>query len=827
MVQLIVGNTKCKIVGLQDRAVLRRLDVVLSYQVQGFQFMKTSNNWDGRYRLLDRRNCFPIGLLSLAEEVLRDEKVKYEKIDNRPKLTYNDQMIIDPASGFSTRDYQKKLVDKAWEVSQGPIGGGIVRAATGCHRKGQGIIMFDGSIKNVEDIRVGDKLMGPDSTPRTVLELCRGKEEMVEVIPVKGNSFVTNKNHILSLKQTRKKKGDLSAGKITDVKITEWKKWSSYKKHINKLYRVPIEFQNSKSLPIEPYFLGILLGDGCMKYGSISVTSKDKEVISELKKQSNIFNCYLRKDKISYYFSKNKKTKKLNDLRTALKSLNLIGLDSSNKFIPSDYKTSSRENRLAILAGILDADGSLSRGCFNYISKSKKLSEDVAFIARSLGFAAYISQCEKTCTNNGKTGEYYRVSISGECSLIPNRIPRKIAPKRKQKKDVLVTGFKIKDLPEENYYGFKLDKDHRYLLDDFTVTHNSGKTFCISMITAKMGIKTVIYVIGIELLYQMKKTIERAFPNLEVGMVGDGHCNVKDITICTIWSAASAFNQKVKISDSDLTKDSARKNKKMDKDKVRQMVRSAEMIIIDECQYAASSTVQFLHRESVSARHRFLFSGTPWRDSGDDILIESVGGPKFFDINASKLIREGWLVPPEIYFIDVPIMRGVGKNYHQVYNNYIVNNKIRNTKIIEATKKLVDTGRKTLILVTKVDHGKILLDRLDSSLRAASLDGSNKTSDRLNAINAMKSGELDVLIASKIFDQGIDIPELDGLVLAGSGKSSGRALQRIGRVIRKREGKEKAYVIDFWDNCKYLREHSEARYKIYSTEPEFRIKLPK
>ena len=89
----------------------------------------------------------------------------------------------------------------------------------------------------------------------------------------------------------------------------------------------------------------------------------------------------------------------------------------------------------------------------------------------------------------------------------------------------------------------------------------------------------------------------------------------------------------------------------------------------------------------------------------------------------------------------------------------------------------------------------------------------------------MREGNTEVLIASKIFDQGIDIPELDALILAGSGKSSARALQRIGRVIRSYPGKRWANVIEFWDNAKYLESHSTARLKIYKSEPGFQIKI--
>ena len=823
MVKIIVGNTKCKLVGLDDKEVLKELDLQLSYQIQGFQFMSIGNNWDGRYRLLDRRLTFPVGLLSVAKRVLKLNGIKIQISDNRPTLNYGKPRQLDPMSGFVPRDYQIEMVDKAWEH-----GGGIVRAATGCHRLGQGILMFDGTIKKVEDIIVGDTLMGPDSTSRKVLKLCRGKDMMVKVSPVKGKSFIVNKEHILSLKRTRRRRGDKLAGNIIDVKISEYKNWCKYSKHIHKLFRVPIEFQKANLIQeIDPYFLGILLGDGSIKYDSVGVTSIDPEIISEIYKQSENFNCYIRKSKIAYYFSKNRNQGKYNQLRTILKKYNLIGCGPENKFVPKEYKISSKENRLEILAGLLDSDGSLDNGGFDYISKSEQLSEDVVFLARSVGLAAYIKKCRKECCNNGVWGIYYRVSISGDCSIIPNRIKRKKADIRKQKKDVLVTGFNIKELGIEDYYGFILDKDHRYVLDDFTVTHNSGKSLVIAMIAAKFNVKTVVYVIGIELLYQMKETIERAYPSIDVGIVGDGHCEVQDITVATIWSAASAFNQKAKLIDSDTTNDSARKNKKLNKEIVRKMVRDSEMIIVDECQYAASNTVQFLHKESISARHRFLFSGTPWRDTGDDILIEAVGGPKFYDLGATKLIKDGWLVPPKIYFLEVPSKRGIGKTYQEVYQNYIVENEDRNNLIIKATRKLVKENRKTLILVTKVDHGKHLLSLLKDNLRVSSLDGRNRAVDRLEAIAKMRNGELDVLIASKIFDQGIDIPELDSLVLAGSGKSSARALQRIGRVIRKGNGKKDAIVVDFYDQCKYLREHSKARKKIYSTEKGFKIIMPR
>ena len=351
----------------------------------------------------------------------------------------------------------------------------------------------------------------------------------------------------------------------------------------------------------------------------------------------------------------------------------------------------------------------------------------------------------------------------------------------------------------------------------------SGKTSVIAMLSGKFNVKTIVYVIGIELLYQMKETIERLL-GIKCGIIGDGICDISEqINICTIWTAARAFDMKANILDSDIKPD--KEVSLENKLKIKNLVTEARMFILDECQYAGSSSLQMLSKISSGARFRFLLSGTPWREMGDDILIEAVSGPKIFDLPATTLINRGVLVAPKIYFINVPRKRVIGKTYNEVYNNFIVNNDTRNGLIKDAAAKLVEGGRKVLILISKVEHGRIIYDMLSDDFRVDSLNGSTSSDARMAAIKQMKEGKLDILIASKIFDQGIDIPELDALILAGSGKSSARALQRIGRVIRSSPNKRWANVIEFWDNAKYLEEHSKLRLKIYRSEPGFQIKI--
>lgn len=107
------------------------------------------------------------------------------------------------------------------------------------------------------------------------------------------------------------------------------------------------------------------------------------------------------------------------------------------------------------------------------------------------------------------------------------------------------------------------------------------------------------------------------------------------------------------------------------------------------------------------------------------------------------------------------------------------------------------------------------------------LYGDDSLARREEIKEQLKNKELNVVLASTIFDQGVDAPSLSALVLAGSGKSLVRSIQRIGRILRKYEGKKNVAVIDFYDQERYLKQHSKRRYEIYSQEPGFEVIWPK
>jgi len=367
----------------------------------------------------------------------------------------------------------------------------MLMGPSGCHRRGQKVLMWDGTLCPVEQVQMGDKLMGPDSTPRTVLELHRGVEEMVEIIPTKGDPWVVNKGHILTLVRTSKRLGKrpgreakyMPTSEVKDVWLAEYLRWSRTQKAVHKLFRMAVDFAVAhEPLLLEPYFMGVLLGDGCFR-NRVAVTNEDPVVVREVYAQAAGHGLQVSVEaggtsSATYHLNAGRGgLPGRNVITMTLRALDLWGCDSETKFIPYAFKIASREDRLELLAGLIDTDGDYDSAdnCYYYTSKSSALAQDLAFVARSLGFAAYVKPTRKRA-QTGVWGDYFRVTISGDIDRIPVRIEYKQARPRKQVKDVLRVGFRTRELPPEEYFGFVLDGDHRYLLDDFTVTHNTGKT---------------------------------------------------------------------------------------------------------------------------------------------------------------------------------------------------------------------------------------------------------------------------------------------------------------------------------------------------------------
>jgi hypothetical protein len=547
-IKLYLDNTSTTVSGRLDEDLYKNFTRALGYQPEDAMWRQQQCPWwDGWETTVcgSLRKCkcaikkdgvhFPTGLISKALEYFRDHDITYDLTDTRDPAVASSlgEMHWGLAPDIQLYPYQTTAVGKSIQAQRG-----IIKVATGggkCLGKGTPVLMYDGRVVPVEQIRRGDLLMGPDSKPRKVVSTCRGREQMYRVIPTKGEPYVVNESHILSLKVNTGKKKPF----IKNLSVKEYLTSNKTFKHCAKGWRCRVEFTN-KPLTVDPYYLGLWLGDGTSR--NCFVTTADQEIKTYLAhsvapRHGLLYWEEFQPDNRSVVCHLSKTTGK-NSLLGELQKLKLI----QNKHIPLCFKANSKENRLRLLAGLMDSDGCEHHGGFDFVSKHEILANDVAFVARSLGLAAYVKPCIKTCCNNGKKGRYFRVSISGDCSSVPNLIARKKCSMRLQKKDVLVTGIQLQNIGEGDYYGFEINGDHLFMLGDFTVTHN---TVIAAGIIAELSVSpTIFYVTSNDLLIQAKAEIERFLRcngvTLTVGAVGGGQKKIGDITVMTVQTAIRA-----------------------------------------------------------------------------------------------------------------------------------------------------------------------------------------------------------------------------------------------------------------------------------------------
>lgn len=381
----------------------------------------------------------------------------------------------------------------------------IVAARPGmgkCLGKGTPVLMHSGEIKPVEAIKVGDLVMGPDSQPRRVLALGRGREMMYWIRQKNGDDYRVNASHILSLKRS-KNEGNHQHGEVMNISVTDVLTQLANIQSRWKGYKVPVDFPEQPVL-IDPYVLGAWLGDGTTTNSTITVT--DFEIKDALEAYAS-----LRNERLVAQHSNPAKAPvygitagiaatgrntggsyKSTSMQSQLRVLGVLGC----KHIPASYLHNSREVRLQVLAGIIDTDGSLEFNGYVVTLKSERLARDLVYLARSLGLRVSSRSCIKSCTNAmvpNHRGTYFRVNILGHTDMIPVRVVRKQAAPRWQIKNPLLAGITIEPDCVDDYYGFELDGDGLFLLGDFTVTHNTSWLNSIVMNAARQNQRAAIF----------------------------------------------------------------------------------------------------------------------------------------------------------------------------------------------------------------------------------------------------------------------------------------------------------------------------------------------
>lgn len=700
---------------------------------------------------------------------------------------------------YTLRNYQKQASDAAVRLFTSKADkNGLVILPTGCHAKGSSVLTSDGVCIKVEDVKVGDFLLGNDGTPRKVLELHNGVDDMYKVTPIKGEPFVVNGGHILHLYKTNEGKGYNSCQpRYDEISVKEYVVKSANYKHLHKLHRVSqIDFGNDKYL-FDPYFVGLYLGDGCCING-LNITTQREEVVEYLREFARTYGLGFRaaekrngENKAKSYFFPyafaNNNTP--NPLQVTIRGLGLEGKVAGDKFIPHQYKVASVEDRFSLLAGLLDTDAfyDKEKNTFEYCSKSKRLADDVVFVCRSLGFFAQIG---KTKVVKGES--YYRIQISGDLNLIPTKVAIRQGRARMQKKSVLVTGFSVEYLGRGEYFGFTLDGNHLYCDNQFFIHHNSGKSLVIADIASRLE--------GPLLVFQPSKEIlQQNFAKLQSYGIFDCGCysasvGCKDINRITFATIGSVMNH---MSDFDCFKN----------------------IIIDECHYVNSKSGQY--KQFIEAKNRQVvgLTATPYRldraEGGSILKFLTRVRPRIFSkviycCQIGELLSKGYLADLHYYDLTELDLRRVrsnstGADYDErsllaEYERCGFYDKLSNTVVKVLQPKSGIPRKGVLVFTAFTKEARQLVDKLQSiGVNSAIVTGETPKKEREAILEGFKRREIKVVANVGVLTTGFDYPALDTVVLARPTKSLGLYYQMVGRAIRPFEGKD-GWIVDLSGN---------------------------
>lgn len=345
-------------------------------------------------------------------------------------------------------------------------------------------------VKEIGSLLVGDEVIGEDGLPHKVIGVYPQGIKPAYRVTFNDNSYTDcGLEHLWKIRTPSSKYHKNTRQGNPSPSYNQWKilslkeiieNWGYTPREDNRVsipMCEPVQFEMKEDLKIYPYLLGVLIGDGGLNH-QIIITSADNEIINKVQGLLPI------KHKINYignygyrivgYRETNDKHSK-NEILNEIRNLKL-NVKSQNKFIPEKYKYTSAENRIELLRGLMDTDGSIhGLRTIEYSSMSKQLAMDVVWLVQSLGGQAKIT--EKNFKYNDENKICYRVMIK-----IENINPFSL--ERKAKRFYKISRRKERILYNIQYIGhfpsvcIGVDsKEHTYLTDNFIVTHN---TICLA-----------------------------------------------------------------------------------------------------------------------------------------------------------------------------------------------------------------------------------------------------------------------------------------------------------------------------------------------------------
>lgn len=431
------------------------------------------------------------------------------KIDAAELTTFRDNLLaaadLDSslANGWTLFDYQKDSVRfiinrilnpelKGYLTAIVALDMGVGKATTNTTK-----VLTPSGWMQMSDLKVGDFVIGSEGTPTEILGVYpQGKLPIYRVTFTDDTFTDCCKDHLWSV-LTPCRKYRRQSGKVFSVE----KLLESGLRHKsgNLKYSIPmvkpVEFPK-QDLPLHPYVLGVLLGDGCFWNNQVTWSKSDLEIAKRI-------NCLIHDSTKVHTLNKTDKDYSVvhkPDVCTrsvVLNSIRNLGLPdhkSNTKFIPDIYKFGSTQDRLDILQGILDTDGSVfaSGHVIDYGSTSKQLCLDVQFLVESFGGTAKLAESNSWVTYKEEVKQkqhFYRLNISLPENILPFWTSCKASiyePNTKYQPSRGIKSIDLLETEEECTCITVAASDNLYVIDHCIVTHNT-----IVSLTAARAMKEV------------------------------------------------------------------------------------------------------------------------------------------------------------------------------------------------------------------------------------------------------------------------------------------------------------------------------------------------
>lgn len=676
-------------------------------------------------------------------------------------------------------DYQQEAVVKMVEAKYG-----ILKATTG---SGKGLPLNakiytpEGYVRN-GDLQIGDEVLNSYGGVSKVTGIYdRGKQVCYKITFTDDTSVVCDEDHLWN---------------VIDHNSSTMK-WETYS--TKTLFALganrscgtgcrweipiaePVQF-NKRKVKIDPWLLGVLLGDGTFTKQEVSVSNTEPDI---LKRVQEIANCkvYHRKDRVSMILCDK------GSLHYRLMDYGLQGKHSWEKFIPKDYIYNTVDVRLKVLQGLIDTDGSVYGNSITITSTSRQLVEDCLEIVQSLGGTGTISTRQTKYTYNGekKDGrESYRLSLK-LYKFKPFTSEKHNAEYQERTKYVnayrRIRSIKITTPRETRCITVDSD-DSLYLTDGFVVTHNTQ----VGIALIKALRRRALWLCHThDLLKQSVERAERYIPKELIGTITEGKTNIGvGVTFATVQTMANL--------DLELYRD------------------YWDVVICDEAHRVSSSATSFTRYERVlnhlSARHKYGLTATPSRSDGLIRATFALIGKVAYEVPEEAVADRVMGVKIRKVVTDTEItddcLNTDGTINYVKLIEHLTTDPERNKLI--AKKIMEEKGHSCLILSDRLAQLEAIRALLPYEMQEKSafingkMTSKKAKAEREQAIEDMREGKINYLFSSySLSKEGLDIPRLDRLILASPAKFSSIITQSVGRVRRTFEGKETPVVIDIVD----------------------------